>query len=113
MGQGGGYPHGLSRYPRRMASPLTEQLAGRVRALLRRADHPTGGAGSAAQWRAQRDRWLDELDPRHASDFDESDIRRLIDFLAESGPSASSRASRSEWSADVDELTPELLFSTS
>jgi hypothetical protein len=95
-----------------MASPLTEQLATRVRALLRRADHPTGAAGSAAQWRAQRDRWLDALDPRHATEFDESDIRRLIDFLAESGPSAASRTSASEWSADVDELTPELLFST-
>jgi hypothetical protein len=95
-----------------MASPLTEQLAIRVRALLRRADHPSGGAGSAAQWRAQRDRWLDALDPRHATEFDESDIRRLIDFLAESGPSAASRTSASEWSADVDELTPELLFST-
>lgn len=108
----GGIPHSLSGYPRSMASPLTEQLATRVRALLRRADHPIGGAGSAAQWRAQRDRWLDELDPRHAADFDESDIRRLIDFLAESGPSASSRTTVSEWSADVDELTPELLFST-
>jgi hypothetical protein len=95
-----------------MASPLTEQLAGRVRALLRRADHPSGGAGSAAQWRTQRDRWLDELDPRHAVEFEASDIRRLIDFLAESGPSTSSRTSPAEWSADVDELTPELLFST-
>jgi hypothetical protein len=95
-----------------MASPLTEQLATRVRGLLRRADHPSAGAGSAAQWRASRDHWLDELDPRHDTNFDESDIRRLIDFLAESGPSASSRATASEWSADVDELTSELLFST-
>jgi len=55
---------------------------------------------------------LDELDPRHAVEFEASDIRRLIDFLAESGPSTASRTSPAEWSADVDELTPELLFST-
>ena len=91
---------------------LTEQLALRVRAILRSADHPGSGRGSASEWRVARDRWLDALDPRHDGDFSESDIRALIDFLAESGPSTASRTSATEFSRAVDALTPELLFST-
>jgi hypothetical protein len=95
-----------------MVPTLTEQLAVRVRALLRRADHPRGAAGSAAQWRTQRDHWLDVLDPRHSPEFTAKQIRELIDFLAESGPSSASRTSAEEFSGDVDELTTELLFNT-
>lgn len=95
-----------------MTSPLSEQLANRLRAVLRQADHPSGAAGTSAQWRSQRDRWLDRLDPRDAPEFSESEIRSLIDFLAESGPSRGSRTTAAEWSATVDELTPELLFTT-
>jgi hypothetical protein len=95
-----------------MASTLTAQLAARVRSLLRRADHPASAAGSAAQWREQRDEWLDALDPRYAPQFSAEQVRELINFLAESGPSASSRISAEEFGREVDGLTPELLFST-
>ncbi|HEV7951606.1 MAG TPA: hypothetical protein VGP24_17730 [Glaciihabitans sp.] len=94
-----------------MSPTLTEQLANRVRAVLRRADHPAEASGSAAQWRYQRDHWLDALDPRHSPQLSSTDIRALIDFLAESGPSSSSRVSAAEWDAEIDEITPELLFS--
>jgi hypothetical protein len=94
-----------------MASTFSAQLAARVRTLLRRADHPTTAAGSAAQWRERRDEWLDALDPRYAPEFSPEDVRKLIDFLAESGPSVSSRISPEEFVREVDGLTPELLFS--
>jgi hypothetical protein len=93
-----------------MPSAIPDQLATRVRALLRGADHPSGAAGSATQWREARDGWLDALDPRHATELSESEIRRLIDFLSESGPSKSSRRTTAEWSRIVDSLVPELLF---
>ena len=95
-----------------MASTLTAQLAARVRTLLRRADHPATASGTAAEWREQRDEWLDALDPRYAPEFSADDVRRLINFLAESGPSAASRISTEEFGREVDGLTPELLFST-
>ncbi|PRY70481.1 hypothetical protein B0I08_101617 [Glaciihabitans tibetensis] len=95
-----------------MAPTLSDQLAARVRSLLRRADHPATAAGTAAGWREQRDQWLDALDPRYSPEFSAAEVRRLIDFLAESGPSASSRVSAAEFSGEVDSLTPELLFST-
>ncbi|MEJ1230693.1 MAG: hypothetical protein WDM88_08995 [Galbitalea sp.] len=93
-----------------MTSALSEHLAARVRTLLRGADHPTGSAGSAGQWRAERDRWLDVLDPREALELDGAQIRSLIDFLSEAGPSRASRRSPAEWSSQVDGLIPELLF---
>jgi hypothetical protein len=89
---------------------LSDHLATRVRGLLRGADHPTGAAGTAAQWRTARDAWLDTLDPRQPREFGEADIRRLIDFLSECGPSRASRRSPAEWSREVDSLVPELLF---
>jgi hypothetical protein len=94
-----------------MTSPLSEQLTNRLRAVLRQADHPTGAAGTSAEWRTRRDHWLDTLDPRDAPEFTEAEIRSLIDFLAESGPSRASRITPGEWTAIVDGLTPELLFS--
>jgi hypothetical protein len=93
-----------------MAHALPEQLIIRVRTILRNGDHPRGASGSTAQWRAERDRWMDELDPRKPGELSEVDIRGLIDFLAESGPSAHSRMSIAEWHSAVDNLTPELLF---
>ncbi|WP_213814802.1 hypothetical protein [Glaciihabitans sp. dw_435] len=95
-----------------MAPTLSDQLAGRVRTTLRRADHPSSGAGSAAEWRARRDRWIDALDPREVPQFSEEEIRSLIDFLAESGPSSPSRMTPREWHNAIDALTPELLFAT-
>jgi hypothetical protein len=89
---------------------LSDQLATRLRALLRGADHPSGAAGTAAEWRAARDRWLDALDPREPGELGEADIRRLIDFLSECGPSRASRRTIAEWSREVDSLVPELLF---
>jgi hypothetical protein len=89
---------------------FSDQLATRVRALLRSADHQSGAAGTAAKWRADRDAWLDVLDPREPRELDERDIRRLIDFLSECGPSRASRRSIAEWSREVDLLVPELLF---
>jgi hypothetical protein len=89
---------------------VSDQLATRVRALLRGADHPSGAAGTAAQWRAARDRWLDAFDPREPQRPNEADIRRLIDFLSECGPSRASRRSPAEWSREIDSLVPELLF---
>jgi hypothetical protein len=89
---------------------FSDQLATRVRALLRSADHPSGAAGTAAKWRADRDAWLDVLDPREPRDLGEDDIRRLIDCLSECGPSTASRRSTTEWSREVDSLVPELLF---
>jgi hypothetical protein len=91
---------------------LTEQLASRVRAILRSAAHPASASGTAAEWKAQRDHWIDALDPRGPSDLGERDVRGLIDFLAESGPSGSSRMTIAEWGRAVDALTPELLFTT-
>jgi hypothetical protein len=93
-----------------VAASLSEHLATRVRALLRAADHPVGASGSAGDWRAARDRWLDRLDPRESLEFGESDIRSLIDFLSEAGPSRASRRSPGEWSTQIDALVPELLF---
>jgi hypothetical protein len=91
---------------------LSDQLATRVRGLLRAADHPSGAAGTAAQWRFTRDQWLDALDPREPRELGEADIRRLIDFLSECGPSRTSRHSPGEWSHQIDLLVPELLFAT-
>jgi hypothetical protein len=90
--------------------PIPDHLAGRVRSLLHGASHPPGAAGTAEQWRAERDRWLDALDPREALSLGEADIRRLIDFLSEAGPSRASRRTPSEWSGQIDALVPELLF---
>jgi hypothetical protein len=95
-----------------MASTLSAPLAARVRTLLRRADHPDTAAGTAAQWREQRDEWLDALDPRYPPEFSSDDVRGLINFLAESAPGAASRISAEEFGREVDGLTPELLFST-
>lgn len=94
-----------------MPTALPEQLATRLRGLLRGADHPAGAAGTPAQWRAARDRWLDTLDASMPDTFDEDSVRSLIDFLSECGPSRASRRSPAEWSAAVDALVPELLFS--
>ena len=93
-----------------MTQALSEHLATRIRGLLRGADHPSGASGSAAQWRAARDRWLDRLDPRENLELGDGDIRALIDFLSEAGPSRASRRTPAEWSAKVDSLVPELLF---
>ena len=93
-----------------MTAALSEHLATRLRGLLRAADHPRGASGSAGDWRAARDRWLDRLDPRESLEFGESDIRSLIDFLSEAGPSRASRRTAAEWSAQIDALVPELLF---
>jgi hypothetical protein len=95
-----------------MAPTISTQLAARVRSLLRRSDHPATAAGSAAQWREKRDEWLDGLDPRHTTEFTADQVRALIDFLAESGPSTSSRTSATEFRREVDALTPELLFNS-
>jgi hypothetical protein len=81
-----------------------------VRALLRAADHPRGASGTAGDWRTARDLWLDRLDPRENLELDESDIRSLIDFLSEAGPSRASRRTPAEWSGQIDALVPELLF---
>lgn len=89
---------------------LSEQLANRLRALLRAADHPSGAPGTAQDWRANRDRWVDRLDPREGLGIETGDIRLLIDFLSEAGPSRSSRRTAAEWSREVDALVPELLF---
>lgn len=93
-----------------MAAALSDQLATRLRALLRSADHSRGASGTAAEWRGSRDRWLDVLDPRDPRELSESDIRGLIDFLSEAGPSRASRRTAAEWSSIVDALVPELLF---
>jgi hypothetical protein len=89
---------------------LPEQLANRLRALLRAADQPSGAAGTAQEWRASRDHWIDQLDPREGLRLEAGDIRLLIDFLSEAGPSRSSRRTAAEWSREVDALVPELLF---
>lgn len=93
-----------------MTSTLSEHLAARLRALLRAADHPAGAAGTALQWRENRDGWLDRLDPRNDPRLDETDIRQLIDLLSEAGPSRASRRTQGEWSRDIDAMVPELLF---
>jgi hypothetical protein len=95
-----------------MAATFSTQLAARVRSLLRRADHPALAAGTTAGWREQRDEWLDVLDPRHTPEVTADQVRDLISFLAESGPSSSSRTSAAEFRREVDALTPELLFNT-
>jgi hypothetical protein len=89
---------------------FSDQLATRIRALLRSADHPSGAAGTAVSWRADRDRWLDLLDPREPKDLGMPQIRQLIDFLSECGPSKASRRTESEWNREVDAVVPELLF---
>ena len=95
-----------------MTAALSEHLATRIRGLLRAADHPRGAGGSAGDWRAARDRWLDRLDPRESLEVGESDIRSLIDFLSEAEPSRASRRTPAEWSTQIDALVPELLFIT-
>ena len=101
------------RYPREVTSVLSEQLANRLRSLLRAADHPSGAAGTLPEWRAGRDNWIDRLDPRDGLRLGEGDIRELIDFLSEAGPSRASRQSAAEWSRQIDALVPELLFAAS
>jgi hypothetical protein len=98
------------RYSRTVTPVLSEQLANRLRALLRAADHPSGGSGTAGEWRESRDRWIDRLDPRNGLSLDDSDLRELIDFFSEAGPSRASRRTPAEWSRQVDALVPELLF---
>lgn len=98
------------RYSQRVTRVLPEQLANRLRALLRAADHPSGGAGTAEEWRERRDRWIDRLDPRNGFSLDEGELRSLIDFFSEAGPSRASRRTPAEWSRQVDALVPELLF---
>lgn len=93
-----------------MVIALSEQLAARVRAILRDSDHPIAARGSRVDWRTQRDRWVDELDPRQHRELSETEIRELIGFLAESGPSSESRMTPAEWHSVVDDLTPALLF---
>jgi hypothetical protein len=93
-----------------VTSGISDHLAARLRALLRAADHPAGAAGTPLQWREDRDRWLDRLDPRNDPHLDETDIRRLIDFLSEAGPSRASRRTPGEWSRQIDAMVPELLF---
>ncbi len=89
---------------------LPEQLANRLRAQLRAADRPSGAPGTLPQWRSARDGWLDRLDPRNGLRIEGGDIRGLIDFLSEAGPSRASRRTAQEWSSEVDALVPELLF---
>lgn len=105
--------HGGVPYPRYMVTVLPEQLAARVRTVLRGSGHPDSAAGSRANWRTQRDRWMDNLDPQSPAELSEGDIRHLIDFLAESGPGLHSRMTAAEWRDAVDSLTPELLFAAS
>ena len=93
-----------------MTAAPSEQLAIRVRGLLRTADHPAGAAGTLPQWRTLRDHWLDVFDPRDSRELDASELRDLIDFLSEAGPSKASRKTVEEWSREVDALVPELLF---
>jgi hypothetical protein len=93
-----------------MAQQLPASLSTRIRGLLRGADLPRGAAGTAEQWRTIRDSWLDALDPRQPRELGEHDIRGLIDFLSEAGPSRASRRSPAEWSAAIDALVPELLY---
>ncbi|HEX4059072.1 MAG TPA: hypothetical protein VHX87_12265 [Galbitalea sp.] len=93
-----------------MTSSLSEHLATRLRAILRAADHPSGAAGTTQEWRASRDQWLDRLDPRDGLELEHADIRRLIDFLSEAGPSKASRRTPGEWSRQIDAMVPELLF---
>lgn len=98
------------RYPRRVTAALSEQLAGRVRSQLMAADHPAGAAGTLQDWRAERDRWIDRLDPRDGLRIDAEQVRALIDFLSEAGASRASRKTPGEWASEVDALVPELLF---
>jgi hypothetical protein len=93
-----------------VTAALSEHLATRIRALLRAADHPAGAGGTAGEWRVARDGWIDRLDPRESLEFGDRDIRSLIDFLSEAGPSKASRRTPAEWSGQVDALVPELLF---
>lgn len=82
----------------------------RLRTLLHGAELPRGAAGTTEQWRVTRDGWLDLLDPQGTGELDDGQVRSLIDFLSESGPSRASRRSPTEWSAVVDSVVPELLF---
>jgi hypothetical protein len=97
-------------YARGVTLNLSEHLATRLRALLRAADHPSGAGGTTQEWRANRDQWLDRLDPRDGLEFEQADIRGLIDFLSEAGPSRASRRTTQEWSRQIDAMVPELLF---
>lgn len=98
------------RYSRTVTVALSEQLAGRVRSLLRSADHPAGASGTLQDWRGERDTWIDRLDPRNGLRIDGEQVRSLIDFLSEAGPSRASRKTSGEWNAEIDALVPELLF---
>jgi hypothetical protein len=95
-----------------MTSSLSEQLATRLRALLRAADHPRGARGTAQEWRASRDHWIDQLDPRNGLTLQPAEIRNLIDFLSEAGPSKASRRTTQEWGRQIDAVVPELLFAS-
>lgn len=93
-----------------MSFALPDALATRLRALLRGADLPSGAAGTAEEWRVARDGWLDVLNPQGLVELDHHQVRSLIDFLSEAGPSRASRRTPAEWSRVVDSLVPELLF---
>lgn|GEM_PF-5779539 len=92
---------------------LAPQLATRVRAALRRAEHSARTAGTAADWRRQRDAWLDQLHPSHAGAIDTDAIIELIGFLSECAPTASSRLTPAQWEQSISALVPELLYARS
>ncbi len=80
----------------------------RVRRLLGRAGPPPATVDER-EWRRQRDALLDRFEAGQAVDASAEEVRALVRFLGEAGPSRESRLTRSEWRAAVDVLVPELL----
>jgi hypothetical protein len=62
------------------------------------------------RWRAERDRFVDLLDPTGGfAGFGDGEIRGLVDFLGNSEPSRASRRTSAEWDAVVDQAVMRLL----
>ena len=79
---------------------------------LRAAVQARSNPSLPAEWRSTRDRWVDLFDPTgHHGDPDRQQIRELVDFLAETAPSRTSRQSSAEWFSTI-EITTERLISS-
>lgn len=87
---------------------IPEQFAGKLRSALADAAHDPSGPWSSARWTSARDEWIDLVEPG-ARMVDPARVGDLLDLFADSVPSARSRATRDEWSALIDSLTPRIL----
>ncbi len=88
--------------------PLDDDTARSTMRLLSRAT--AGSARPEGPWREQRDRWVDALDPaKPDKTVSQTELPRLVDFVAESEAAPSSRMTPDEWRRESDAVVARLL----